>query len=206
MSLFITFEGGEGCGKSYQSKALLKHLAGDCIPALLTHEPGGTPLGENISRWLKWRGEVKITSTGELLLFSASRNQLVNEVIVPALVRGDVVVCDRFYDSTIAYQGYGRGLDLDIIRQINAFSTGGLKPSLTILLDIPAKEGLTRKSQLKQDRFEKEKLAFHEQVRQGYLQLARDEPKRFFVVDALLTKPEVASMIWDRVKKQFSKR
>ena len=206
MSLFITFEGGEGCGKSYQSKTLFKHLSDECIPSLLTHEPGGTPLGENISRWLKWRAELKLSATGELLLFSASRNQLVNEVIAPALLRGDVVACDRFYDSTIAYQGYGRGLDLDTIKQINAISTGGLKPSLTILLDIPAREGLARKSHLNQDRFEKEKLVFHEQVRQGYLQLARDEPKRFLVVDALLTKAEIASIIWDKVTKQLAKR
>ena len=100
MSLFITFEGGEGCGKSYQSKSLFKRLAKECLPAIMTHEPGGTALGENISRWLKWRKEVSLSATGELLLFSASRNQLVNEVISPALSNGEIVVCDRFYDST----------------------------------------------------------------------------------------------------------
>jgi dTMP kinase len=206
VSLFITFEGGEGCGKSYQSKVLFRRLATEYIPSVLTHEPGGTPLGENISRWLKWRGEVKLSATGELLLFSASRNQLVNEIIAPAFLRGDVVVCDRFYDSTTAYQGYGRGLDLDVIKRMNEISTGGLKPALTVLLDIPAREGLSRKSSRKPDRFEKEKLVFHEQVRQGYLQLARDEPKRFLVVDALLNKQDIASIIWDRVKKLLAKR
>ena len=206
MPIFITFEGGEGCGKSFQSKALYRRLFKEGVAAFLTHEPGGTALGENISRWLKWRGEVSLSPVGELLLFSASRNQLVNEVINPALANGEIVVCDRFYDSTLAYQGYGRGLDLDMIKHINALSTDGLKPSLTILLDIPAAEGLARKSKESQDRFEKEKLAFHEQVRQGYLQLARNEPKRFVVLDALLTKKAIAVIIWDKVQRLISKR
>ncbi|RJO61224.1 MAG: dTMP kinase [Dehalococcoidia bacterium] len=205
MSLFITFEGGEGCGKSFQSKALYRQLLKEGILALLTHEPGGTALGENISRWLKWRSEVRLSSVGELLLFSASRNQLVNEVINPALAKGEIVVCDRFYDSTMAYQGYGRGLDLDMIKQLNEISTDGLKPSLTILLDIPAAEGLARKKAGRQDRFEKEELAFHEQVRQGYLQLARGEPKRFLIIDALLPKSKVAGIIWDKVKRLTKK-
>ena len=175
------------------------------LPVLLTHEPGGTALGENISCWLKWRSEVRLSSIGELLLFSASRNQLVNEVINPALAKGEIVVCDRFYDSTLAYQGYGRGLDLDMIKQLNELSTDGLKPSLTILLDIPAAEGLARKKAERQDRFEKEEMAFHEQVRQGYLQLARGESRRFLVIDALLPKSKVAGIIWDRVKGLIAK-
>ena len=206
MSIFITFEGGEGCGKSYQSKMLYHRLLKEGVAAILTHEPGGTPLGENISRWLKWRGEVNLSPVGELLLFSASRNQLVNEVINPALAKGEVVVCDRFYDSTLAYQGYGRGLDLYTIKRLNELSTDGLKPTLTILLDIPAAEGLARKNVKRQDRFEKEELAFHEQVRQGYLQLARNEPKRFLVVDALLPRNTVASIIGDRVKRLSFKK
>jgi dTMP kinase len=139
-----------------------------------------------------------------LLLFSASRNQLVNELINPNLNKGNTVVCDRFFDSTLAYQGYGRGLDIDLIKDLNELSIGGLKPSLTILLDIPAAEGLARKSKDRVDRFEKETLAFHEQVRQGYLQLARDEPKRFMVVDALLPKNNIAAIVWDRVKRRIS--
>ena len=205
MPFLITFEGGEGCGKSFQSKTLYCRLLKEGVPAILTHEPGGTSLGENISRWLKWRSEVRLSSIGELLLFSASRNQLVNEVINPALAEGEVVVCDRFYDSTLAYQGYGRGLDLDMIKQLNEISTDGLKPSLTILLDIPAAEGLARKKAGRQDRFEKEVRAFHEQVRQGYLQLARNEPKRFLVVDALLPKNKLAGIIWDRVERLILK-
>ena len=206
MSTFITFEGGEGCGKSYQSKMLYHRLLKEGVAAILTHEPGGTPLGENISRWLKWHKEINLSATGELLLFSASRNQLVNEVITPALAKREVVVCDRFYDSTLAYQGYGRGLDLDTIKRLNELSTDGLKPTLTILMDIPSAEGLARKNVKRQDRFEKEELAFHEQVRQGYLQLARNEPKRFLVVDALLPKNTVASIIGDRVKRLVFKR
>ena len=206
MSIFITFEGGEGCGKSYQSKMLYHSLLKEGVAAILTHEPGGTPLGENISRWLKWHKEISLSATGELFLFSASRNQLVNEVITPALAKGEVVVCDRFYDSTLAYQGYGRGLDLDTIKRLNELSTDGLKPTLTILLDIPAAEGLARKNAKRQDRFEKEELAFHEQVRQGYLQLARNEPKRFLIVDALLPRNTVTSIIGDRVKRLIFKR
>jgi dTMP kinase len=206
MPLFITFEGGEGCGKSYQSKALYRRLAKENIPAIITHEPGGTVLGENISRWLKWRKEVKLTATGELLLFNASRNQLVQEVISPALKRGEVVICDRFYDSTLAYQGYGRGLDLDEIKRLNVLSSNDLKPTITILLDLPSKEGLARKSDQRPDRFEAENVAFHEQVRQGYLQLARNEPKRFIVIDALLPKATLAEIIWDKARRHISKR
>ncbi|MCL2679610.1 MAG: dTMP kinase [Dehalococcoidia bacterium] len=204
MSAFITFEGGDGCGKSSQSRALLQHLQRERVPALLTREPGGTALGESISRWLKWHKETELSAAGELLLFSASRNQLVNEVIAPALKRGETVICDRFYDSTLAYQGYGRGLDLDIIKQLNDLAAEGLKPTFTILLDIPADQGLARKNAASRDRFEKEELAFHEQVRQGYLQLARNEPQRFLVVDALLPKKDIAAIIWTRVTKLLS--
>jgi dTMP kinase len=199
--VFITFEGGEGCGKSYQSKALYRRLIKEEIPVVLTHEPGGTALGENISRWLKWRKEVQLSATGELLLFNASRNQLVNEVIKPSLNEGKVVICDRFYDSTTVYQGYARGLDLDAVKQINEFSTDGLKPDLTILLDMPSEDGLERKSKYPRDRFETEEIAFHEQVRQGYLQLARNEPKRFFVVDALSSRKNISDIIWERVSR-----
>jgi dTMP kinase len=200
MPSFITVEGGEGSGKSYQARALHRRLLKECIPAVITHEPGGTALGENITRWLKWRGDIPISPAGELLLFSASRNQLVDEFINPNLARGNIVVCDRFYDSTLAYQGYGRGLDLDLIKDLIELSTGGLKPALTILLDIPATEGLSRKNKQRIDRFEKETVLFHEQVRQGYLQIARNEPRRFLVADALLTKNAIARIIWDRVR------
>jgi len=206
VSLFITFEGGEGCGKSVQSRTLYRRLLREGVPAILTHEPGGTPLGESITRWLKWHKKAEISAVGEFLLFNASRNQLVNEVINPALARGEVVVCDRFFDSTVVYQGYGRGLDLRLIGELNALATGGLKPDLTILLDIPVREGLARKNPKRHDRFEAEKVAFHEQVRQGYLQLARNEPKRFFVVDARQTKTAIANAIWTKASQTLAKR
>ena len=137
MSLFIVFEGGEGCGKSTQARVLHKHVLSLSIPVVLTHEPGGTPLGEEVRRRLKRVREERILPLGELLLFAASRAQLVSHVIRPSLERGMVVICDRYAASTIAYQGYGRGLDLNSIQTINNIATQGLKPDLTILLDIP---------------------------------------------------------------------
>ena len=119
MSLFITFEGGEGCGKSTQAKLLCKRLSKLPIPALLTHEPGGTPFGQKIGRWLKWTKDTKISPLTELLLFNASRAQLVTEVINPQLKAGKVVICDRYADSTTAYQSYGRGLDLEMVKALN---------------------------------------------------------------------------------------
>src|SRR3990172_8289901 len=156
MSLFITFEGEEGSGKTVQTRALYRRLTRLAIPALLTHEPGGTAAGERIARLVKWAHDAGISSLTELLLFDASRAQLVEEVIQPALKSGKVVICDRYADSTIAYQGYGRGLDLDMVRAVNATATRGLKPDLTILLDIPFEAGLARKADRKHDRFEQE--------------------------------------------------
>ncbi len=206
MSLFVTFEGGEGSGKSEQAMALHRHLFKLAVPAVLTHEPGVTSLGKKINYLVKWSDNVNVSPSAELLLFNASRAQLVEEVIKPSLADGKVVICDRFFDSTTAYQGYGRGLDLKMVRAVNLVGSQGMVPGLTVLLDLPAEEGLARKKSKKQDRFEKEELAFHEQVRQGYLQLARNEPKRFLVVDALLPKNTVASIIGDRVKRLVFKR
>jgi len=205
MGIFITFEGGEGCGKSYQSGELYRRLLANNTPVILTHEPGGTLLGEIITKWLKWHKEFVLSATGELLLFNASRNQLCNEIVAPALGEGKVVLCDRFADSTIAYQGYGRGLDFDIIHSLNRLATDGLKPVLTILLDIPVDCGLARKGKISQDRFESEGMDFHERVRQGYLQMAKDEPQRFFVVDATLAKETIADIIWQKVTAELSK-
>ncbi|GAG33387.1 unnamed protein product, partial [marine sediment metagenome] len=156
MSLFITFEGGEGCGKSIQAKALYDRLCQSSLPAILTYEPGGTPLGDEISHWLKWQEESDITPLTELFLFNASRNQLVEDVIIPNLEKGGIVICDRFADSTTVYQGYGRGLDITITRTVNSAATRGLIPNLTILLDLPSEAGLDRKKSDKYDRFERE--------------------------------------------------
>lgn len=199
MSLFITFEGGEGCGKSTQAKALWKKLSRLGISAELTHEPGGTALGNELRRSLKRRRQDEISPEAELLLFAACRIQLVTEVIRPNLQKGKVVICDRFADSTAAYQGYGRGIDLTTIKATNESAIEGTKPDLTVLLDIPTAKGLSRKQAKMKDRFEAEDIAFHNRVRDGYLKLAAEEPERWLVVDATLPKARIGKIIWDRV-------
>ena len=206
MSLFITFEGGEGCGKSIQAKALYERLCRSNIPAILTYEPGGTPLGDEISHLLKWQEESDITPLTELFLFNASRNQLVEDVIIPNLEKGRVVVCDRFADSTTAYQSYGRGLDITITRTVNSAATRGLIPNLTILLDLPSEAGLARKKSDKYDRFEREEMTFHEKIRQGYLRLAAEEPQRWLVIDAGQDKEKIADIIWHKVSQLLPRR
>jgi len=205
MSLFITFEGGEGSGKSVQAKALYRRLSQLAIPALLTHEPGGTPFGKKLGRWLKWVKETDISPLTELMLFNASRAQLVAEIIQPSLGSGKVVISDRYADSTIAYQGYGRGLDLEMVKATNKAATQGLKPVLTVLLDISVEKGLARKRAKRQDRFEREELAFHQRVREGYLKMAGDEPERWLVVDASQSKEKIAQIIWQRVSQLLSR-
>ena len=199
MSLFITFEGGEGCGKSVQAIMLYNRLCQTAIPVILTHEPGGTPIGDEVCRLLKWTEDFDITPLTELLLFNAARSQLVIEVIKPNLEKGKVVICDRFADSTTVYQGYGRGLDLKVIKQVNNTATQGLMPELTIMLDLAAKAGLARKQAERQDRFEKQDIAFHERIRQGYLELAASEPQRWLVIDATQSQEEIAEIIWQKV-------
>lgn len=198
MALFVTFEGGEGSGKSTQAKALWNKLHQRNIAAVLTHEPGGTSLGNDLGRLLKREKNNSISAQAEALLFAACRAQLGAEVILPALEEGKVVICDRFSHSTCAYQGYGRGLDLDFIETINSWATQKVKPDLIILLDSPPEEGLARKRRLR-DRFELEGLAFHRRVRQGYLEMAAAEPDRWFVIDAMLPKRKVARIIWEKV-------
>jgi len=199
MALFVTFEGGEGSGKSVQARTLYRRLSQLDIPTLLTHEPGGTPLGNKIARWLKWAEGTDISPLTELLLFNASRAHLINKVIQPGLKNGRVVICDRFADSTTAYQSYGRGLELEMVKAVNQAATQGLKPNLTILLDMPAEGGLARKAARKQDRFEREEIAFHQRVREGYLKLAADEPGRWLIIDATLTREQIQRIVWRRV-------
>ena len=205
MNLFITFEGGEGCGKSSQSKLLINRLKKLAIPALLIHEPGKTALGDKITRLLKWSRDIKISPLSELLLFNASRAQLVEEVIKPALEKGTVVICDRYTDSTTAYQGYGRGLDLFTVTTVNKIGTQGILPDLTILLDLPVEAGLARKQDKKADRFQTENLSFHRRVREGYLKLAQAESKRWLVIDGTQTKVVIAGIIWQKVSKILQK-
>jgi dTMP kinase len=198
LGLFITFEGGEGCGKSTQSRLLLKKLEQQNIPVVLTHEPGGTALGNELRKILKGKRDSSISPQAELFLLAASRAQLVAEVIRPALEEGKVVLCDRFTHSTLVYQGYGRGLDFTAIKMVNNMATGYLNSDLIILLDISPEQGLARKQSLK-DRFELEDLSFHRRVREGYLKMAAAEPDRWLVIDASLPKRKIAEIIRDRV-------
>jgi dTMP kinase len=203
MSTFIAFEGGEGCGKSTQARVLYRKLSRLAIPAVLTHEPGGTPLGKKLGRWLKWTDDTDITPLTELLLFNACRAQLVTKLIRPNLESGRIIISDRYADSTTVYQGYGRGLDLETVKAVNSTATQGIKPNLTILLDIPAEAGLGRKTR-KQDRFEQEELAFHHRIREGYLKLTKEEPERWLVIDATQPKEKIAEIIWQKVKQLLS--
>jgi dTMP kinase len=206
MSLFITFEGGEGSGKSFQSKALFRRLSEQSIPVLLTREPGGTPFGRKISHWLKWAEDTELTPLTELMLFNASRAQLVAEVINPALRGGKVVISDRFADSTTVYQGYGRRLDLKMVKAVNEAATQGLKPDLTVLLDAQVEMCFERKGDCKLDRFEREATIFHHRVRDGYLELASEEPKRWLVVDASQSRAKITEIIWQKVSQLLKAR
>jgi dTMP kinase len=202
LALFITFEGGEGSGKSTQARALYRRLLGLNIAVLLTHEPGGTPLGRSLRRWLKDKGHMDAST--ELLLFNASRAHLISEVMRPALDLGTVVICDRFAESTVAYQGYGRRLDLGLVHAVNNAATQGLKPDLIVFLDIPVERGLARKGP--RDRFEREDIAFHERVRAGYLEMAAADPQRWLVVDGCLAKKQIQRIVWDGVERLLNLR
>ncbi len=204
MALFITFEGGEGSGKTVQARTLYRRLSKLAIPALLTQEPGGTSLGRKLARWLKWTQDTGISPLTELLMFNASRAQLMDEVIQPNLKGGKVIICDRYADSTTAYQSYGRGLDLEMVKTINNAATRGLKPNLIVLLDMPAEEGLVRKRAKRRDRFEQEDIAFHHRVREGYLKLAANDPERWLVIDASQSKEKIEEIIWQRVSQLLS--
>jgi dTMP kinase len=199
LALFIVFEGGEGCGKSTQTRALYRRLSRDGFRAVLTREPGGTRLGEKVRHHLKWTDETRISPLAELFLIATARAQLVSEIIRPELERGKTVICDRFTPSTLAYQGYGRGLDLDALRDVNDIATDGLFPDLIVLLDIPVEAGLSRKKSKERDRFESESLAFHARVRRGYLEMAKADPDGWLVVDGRLSRREIQAVIWERV-------
>ncbi|GAI59942.1 unnamed protein product [marine sediment metagenome] len=146
-----------------------------------------------------------VSPLAELLLFNTSRTQLVDEVIRPNLEKGKVVICDRYADSTAAYQSYGRGLDLEMVKAINNAAAQGIKPNLTVLLDISVEAGLARKTKKKQDRFERENIAFHQRVREGYLKLTASEPERWLVIDASQSRKKIAEVIWQRVSQLLSK-
>ncbi|MFQ5613919.1 MAG: dTMP kinase [Anaerolineae bacterium] len=190
MGLFITFEGPDGSGKSTQIELLAEHLGGQGHQVLCAREPGGTSIGSQIRGVLHDVANTEMDPRAEVLLYSASRAQLVAQVIQPALAQGKVVLCDRYADSTFAYQGYGHGLDLDALRQLTHFATRGLKPDLTIYLDLPVEEGLRRKQTANRagagewNRMDRLALDFHRRVRAGYIEMIRAEPERWLVIDA----------------------
>jgi len=193
--VFITFEGGEGTGKSTQLGILAERLREAGLAVRVLREPGGTVVGEAIRAILLDPANEGLAPEAELLLYEAARAQLVAEVIVPALAAGEVVVCDRFYDSTTAYQGHARGLDLDRVRGLHEVATGGLEPDRTIVLDIDHAHGLSRATAAGADRLEREGGGFHERVREGFLSIARDEPGRVRVVDAGGSVSDVAARV-----------
>ena len=201
-ALFVSFEGPEGGGKTTQIQLLARWLREAGREVITTREPGGTRIGDAIRSVLLNPQHVEMRPEAEILLFSAARAQIVGEVIRPHLARGGVVLCDRFADSTLAYQGYGRELDLGVLRQITGFATGWLTPDLTICLDLPVVDGLRRKQGgdlAEWNRMEREELAFHERVRAGYLALAAGEPDRWFVVDARQPVEAVQAEIRERL-------
>jgi dTMP kinase len=189
--MFITFEGIEGSGKSTQIALLADYLTAKGVRHVLTREPGGTLIGDQIRKILLDPANRALDPAAELLLYAASRAQHLREIIIPALAGGANVLCDRFSDATLAYQGYGRGLDIEMIRALDRIVTAGMRPDLTLLFDIEAASGVARARGRNNSlgleaeaRFENEELAFHERVRQGYLALVAQEPERIQVVDA----------------------
>lgn len=208
--MFIAFEGPEGSGKSTQIALLAGWLRERGLAVLTTREPGGTAIGDRVRAILLDHAASEMSPEAEVLLFSAARAQLVNEVIRPHLAAGGVALCDRFADSTMAYQGYGHNLPLDKLATITAFATGGLRPDLVAYLDIDVQAGLRRKQQHAQDdagqwnRMEAKALAFHERVRAGYLAMASTDPARWLVVDAGQSVADVQVFLRERVAEMLA--
>jgi dTMP kinase len=206
MSLFISFEGIEGSGKTTQIKLLATRLENQGYEVLITREPGGCPIADQIRHILLNPDNDRLVPGAELLLYAAARAQHVAEVIIPALQQDKIVLCDRYCDATLAYQGYARGLDLQLVQQLNELAAGTCRPHLTLLLDMHPDQGLNRAQNRNvvaagpdEGRFEQESLVFHNKVRQGYLDLARLEPHRIKVIDATGTHEQVAMRIWNTI-------
>lgn len=194
--IFISLEGIEGTGKSTQARLLCEWLKGKGFKVVLTEEPGGTRIGLKIRETLLSIDHKGMTPITELLLYNASRAQLISEVIRPGLAEGSIVITDRFTDSTVAYQGYGRGIDFDLISSIDRISTDCMRPDITFLLDLDVEVGLKRNRGInKTDRIELEDFAFHQRVRSGYLDMAAKEPGRIALIDAALSLQEVSGKI-----------
>ena len=211
MAGFITFEGGDGTGKSTQIRLLERHLTAQGKSCLTTREPGGTSLGQLLRKILLESGNRPLSSSTELFLYLADRAQHVHEVIAPAITQGKIVLSDRHTDSTVAYQGYGRGFDVQLLLSLNRIASQDLTPDITFLLDCPVELGLSRTvhrrsgpSKTKSvDRFENENLEFHERVRQGFLDLARAEPGRFYIIDASQSEQEIFAAVKDIVDRRL---
>ncbi len=206
MGCFITFEGIEGCGKTTQMKVLSQRLAEKGYPVVVTREPGGCPISLKIRDILLDAANSSMVPLAELLLYAAARAQHVSEIIKPALEAGKIVLCDRFTDATIAYQGYGRQLDLALIGELNTLAMGKVRPRLTVLIDCEVETGLKRANArieastgAREERFELESVQFHRRVREGYLRLAAAEPDRFIVIDGNRSIRDVETAITDAV-------
>lgn len=199
---FITFEGIDFCGKSVQINRLTARLTDNGIPFYLLREPGGTIIAEKIRDILLTKEQEDMSPITEYLLFSAARAQLTQEKIIPALEKGLMVISDRYYDSSTAYQGYGRGIDVDTIHQVNRFATSAIKPNLTFFIDIDIEEMENRKKQADQklDRMEDQQRTFFERVRNGYLQIVKQESERFYTIDGKRTINLIADEIWEQVQ------
>jgi len=204
--IFITFEGPECAGKTTQIRLLREYCNSIGRKALVTREPGGTEVGEQLRHIVKHHvGDTAVTDEAEVLLFGASRAQHVSKVIKPALERGEVVICDRFADSTTSYQGYARGLDMDFIKRLNNFAVCGCMPDITFLLDLTAEESMERsrnreETLLVEDRIESEKLDFHKRVREGFLKIADENPQRVKIVSAIDSIENIHQKIVDLLK------
>jgi len=202
---FITFEGSEGCGKSTQVQRLAARLERSDVPHLVTREPGGTPIGETIRELLQFASHNSgMTPETELLLFEASRSQLVREVVKPALERGMCVIADRFFDSTTVYQGVARKLDREMVERLNSFAVGDCIPNVTFVLDIDAASAKLRMQKPRRpDRMEQEPDEFYERVREAYRELAVREPNRVVLIDGSRNADEVENEIWTTLRSRF---
>ena len=198
--LFISFEGIDGCGKSTQADLLRSHLESKGEQVELLREPGGTALSEQIREILLNPNNEKMDPSTESILLSASRAQLTREIIIPALERGNVVICDRYADSTLAYQGYGRGINLEWLEKLNEFATAGLKPDITLLVDLPVDEAFNRMQSKSFDRIEMEGIEFLDKVRSGYLELTDRFSKRYFMIDGMETIEEMNKKIINKIE------
>jgi len=206
--MFITFEGPDGSGKSTQIRLLAERLTAAGQRVLLTREPGGTDISEQIRAVLHDLKNKAMQPRAEILLYSAARAQLVEEKVRPHLAQGGIVLSDRYADSTLAYQGYGHGLDLGALRQITAFATAGLRPDLTLLFDLDAETGLRRRqsSGCEWNRLDDYALAFHQRVRAGYLELAQAEPQRWVRLDATQDVAALEAAVWRVVGEKLAAR